>query len=97
MRYALRDMFSKLKQFKEGRDIQKQLSHETGEGSGAWGKVKVTMNGNMQITAVAIDPEMLSQKDKLESGLKDAFNEASMKMLRTMATKAQEMMKSKSE
>ncbi len=88
-------MFSKLKQFKEGRHIQKELSHETGEGSGAWGKVKVTMNGNLQLTAVTIDPSLLSQKEKLEGGVKDAVNEAAMKMLRVMATKAQGMMKGK--
>lgn len=90
-------MFSKLKQFKDIRDqakkIQGALANESGEGTAAFGKVKVVMDGNMQVTAVSIDPEMLTtdKKEKLESALKDAVNEATKKIQRVMASKMKDM------
>lgn len=75
-------MFSKLKQFKDLRDKAKQLqnalSGESVEGSGGWGKVKVTMDGNQAITALTIDDALLSpsEKEKLQAALKEALNEA---------------------
>lgn len=84
-------MFNKLKHYKDLRDqakkMQNALANETVtvEKSG----VKITMNGNMEITSVAIE-ESLS-KDKIESGTKDAVNEAVKKTQRLMAQKMQEM------
>jgi DNA-binding YbaB/EbfC family protein len=84
-------MFSKLKQFKEVRDQAKKarsvLEEVRVEGSGGWGKVKVGMTGNQEVTHVTIDPELLAGKDgkKVGEAAKDAFNDAVKKAQREMA------------
>ncbi len=90
-------MFSKLKQYKDLRDqaknIQGALLAHTAVGEAAWGKIKVTMNGSLEIIAVAIDPELLApaQKERLEAGLKDAVNDVTKKMQKIMAETVQKM------
>jgi DNA-binding YbaB/EbfC family protein len=75
-------MFEKLKQFKDLRDkakvIQGALSEVMVEGTAAWNKVKISMDGNMSVSAVTIDPSLLApgEKSALESGVKDAVNDA---------------------
>ena len=89
-------MFSKLKQFKDLKDQASQmknaLAEESAEGSAEWGKVKVTMNGNQEVLSVDIDPELLTSdnKDKLQSAVKDATNDAVHKIHKIMAAKMQE-------
>jgi len=89
-------MFSKLKQFKDLKDqakqIQNTLAQETAEGSAEWGKVKIQMNGNQEITSVDIDPELLTtdNKQKLESAIQESSNEALKKVQRIMAEKMQQ-------
>jgi DNA-binding YbaB/EbfC family protein len=82
-------MFSKLKQFKDLRNqakkIQDVLKDITVEGTAAWGKVKVAMNGNQEVTAVSIDPEVIADKAKTEAAVKEAFNDAVKKAQRQMA------------
>ena len=82
-------MFSKLKQFKDLRNqakrIQDVLKDVSVEGTGGWGKVKMTMNGNQEVTSVSIDQELLTDKTKLESAVKDAFNDTVKKAQRSMA------------
>ncbi len=90
-------MFNKLKQFKDLRDkakeLQDTLGHESVTTTAAGGSVSLTMNGNLELTAVTIDPSMLSveKKSKLEEGIKDAHKDALKKMQRTMAMKMKEM------
>ena len=61
-------MFNKIKAIKDLRSQAKQMQNEldlvTAEGSAAWGKVKVKINGNQQILSVEIDDEMMSDKKK---------------------------------
>ncbi len=88
-------VFSKLKQFKDLRDQGKKLqgalagesvtSHSSG--------VALTMDGNLQLTGVAIDNEMLdpAKKEKLQNAIKDAHSDATKKMQKIMAGKMQEM------
>ena len=89
-------MFSKLKQVKEIRDkaknLQNSLANETFEGSGAWGKVKITVDGNQEVKQVEIDPALLSlsEKSKLESGIKDALKEAIKKAQKKIVEKMKE-------
>jgi DNA-binding YbaB/EbfC family protein len=84
-------MFSKLKQFKDIRDkakgLQSQLAAEKFEGSGAWGKVHVTINGNQEIEEVTIDDSLLApnKKKDLESGIKDAHKDANNKARKKIA------------
>lgn len=84
-------MFAKLKQFKDMRskakNLQNLLADEKVEASAAWGKIKMTMNGNQQVETVVIDPELLTNKEKLESAVKEVTNEAIKKTQRVMAEK----------
>jgi DNA-binding YbaB/EbfC family protein len=84
-------MFSKIKHLQElksqANQIKKVLSEETVEGSAAWGKVTITMDGNQDVKAVKIDPELLSDASKVESAVKDAINDAIKKVQRVMAQK----------
>jgi len=86
-------MFNKLKQFKDlrsqAKQIQNLLGSESAEGSAEWDKIKVRISGNLEIQAVSIDTELLTadKKDKIESGVKDATNDAIKKAQRLMAEK----------
>ena len=86
-------MFSKLKQFKDLRNKAKQMqgvmAGESAEGSGAWGKVKITLDGNQKITAMSIDDSLLtpSEKNKLIEGIKDALHDATKKIQFTLMNK----------
>lgn len=90
-------MFQKLKQFKDIRDQAKQLQDMLGKESvnvtSVSGKISLTMDGNLSITALVIDDELLSpdKKEKLQSGIKEAHSEALKKMQRIMAMKMKEM------
>lgn len=89
-------MFSKLKQFKDlreqGKKLQGMLGNESVTIDKAGGKVVLTMNGSLEITGLAIDNELLnvSEKNRLESAIKDAHNDALKKMQRTIAMKMQQ-------
>ncbi len=87
-------MFNKLKNFKQLRDQAKQmqsmLAQETAEGTGAWGKVKVIMNGNQEVLSIDIDQELLNNKEKTQDAVKEAFNDAIKKIQKTMALKMQQ-------
>ena len=52
----------------------------------------VTLDGNLQMSGIAIDPELLApdKKEKLEVGIKDAYKDALKKIQRIMASKMQE-------
>lgn len=89
-------MFSKLKQFKDlreqGKKIQSLLADESTTTRAAGDKVVMTMDGNLQISALVIDPELLNpdKKEKLENAIKEAHNDALKKMQRTIAMKMQQ-------
>ena len=89
-------MLSKLKQFKDlreqGKKIQNLLADESVTVDAAGNKVILTMNGNLELTGLVIDDEMLSpnKKEKLQEAIKDAHKEALKKMQRTIAMKMQQ-------
>jgi len=88
-------MFSKLKQFKDLKDQAKHMEAElatvTSEGEAAWGKVKVTVNGNRDMVACQIDPAMKDDFEKLQSALCEAHKDAIKKIQFKLAKKVQEM------
>jgi DNA-binding YbaB/EbfC family protein len=90
-------MFNKLKQFKDLRDQAKEWQEKLGKESvsaqGAGGKVVMTMDGNLTMTGLAIDDELLAveMKEKLQSGIKEAHKEAMKKIQQIMAMKMKEM------
>jgi hypothetical protein len=88
-------MFNKLKQFKDlrsrAKDLQGQLEKETAEGTASWGKIKVVLDGTQKVQSVSIDPSMLTDKTGLENGIRDAVNDATTKIQKTVALKMREM------
>ncbi len=89
-------MFNKLKNIKDlkkqGKQMQNELATVIHEGSAAWGKVKIVVNGNREIVDVTIDPEMLGDAEKLADAIKDAFKDATgMKFQMKLAKKMQDM------
>lgn len=89
-------MFSKLKEIKDlrsqAKSIQGMLSEVHVEGAAAWGKVKITLNGNQEVENVTIDPELLrpDKKSDLEKAVKEAVSEANKKAQKVMAEKVRE-------
>ncbi len=90
-------MLTKLKQFKEMRNQAKTLQSKLGEESvtisGLGNTILLTMNGNLSVTGLAIDDSLLSpdKKEKLQNGLKEAFNDGIKKIQRVMQEKIKEM------
>ncbi len=90
-------MFNKLKQFRDMRSqaktLQSKLADESVTVNTVGNKVVMTMDGNLNLTALAIDDELMSpdKKDKLISGIKDAHGDVMKKMQRIMAMKMKEM------
>lgn len=88
-------MFNKLKQFNDlknrAKAMQEALAKETATGSAAWGKVKITMNGNLQATAVEIDDSELADKSKLQEHIREAINDAAQAVQKIMASKLKDI------
>lgn len=90
-------MFTKLKQFKDMRsqakNIQSVLADESVTVRTAGDKVVLTMDGNLQMTGLAIDDELLTpaMKSKLQDAIKEAHTDALKKIQRIMAMKMKEM------
>jgi DNA-binding YbaB/EbfC family protein len=88
-------MFNKLKQFKDMRQNAKKaqtiLSAETVHGQGAWGKVMIDMTGTFEIKSVQIDDALLGKKADLETGVKDAINDAVKKVQFVLFKKRKEL------
>ncbi|MFA7653747.1 MAG: YbaB/EbfC family nucleoid-associated protein [Candidatus Magasanikbacteria bacterium] len=90
-------LFNKLKQFKDlreqGKKIQDVMSKESVTIQTASGQVVLTMDGNMQISGLAINDELLNptKKEKLQNAIKEAHADALKKIQRIMAGKMQEI------
>ncbi len=77
----------------QAKELQAKLSAETVSVNTAGGKVVMTVNGTLEMVALAIDPELLSpdKKSKLEDAIKEAHRDALKQMQRIMAMKMKEM------
>ena len=84
-------MFNKLKQYKDLRDQAKTLQNMMAQQSITVEKngIKLTINGNFEITTLNINSEM--SKEKLEQALVECFNDATKKIQRVLAEKMQGM------
>ena len=84
-------MFNKLKQFKDLRSQAKILQNALALESVEYEKsgIKITMNGNMEITKLAINTD--TPKEKLENILTDVINETIKRVQKVMAKKVQDM------
>ncbi|OGH60054.1 MAG: nucleoid-associated protein, YbaB/EbfC family [Candidatus Magasanikbacteria bacterium RIFCSPHIGHO2_01_FULL_33_34] len=90
-------MLNKLKQFRDlrsqAKEMQDNLSKESVTVKSAGDKVVMTMDGNLKMTGLAIDNDLLNpdKKQKLQDAIKDAHADAMKKMQRIMAMKMKEM------
>lgn len=77
----------------QAKELQAKLSAETVSVKTAGGSVVMTMNGTLEMVALAIDPELLTpdKKSKLEEAIKEAHRDAMKQMQRIMAMKMKEM------
>ncbi len=84
-------MFNKLKHLKDLRSQAKQMQNALADETITVEKkgLKISMNGNMEITEVKISEEM--SNEKLESVIKDNINDSIKQTQRLMARKMQEM------
>ena len=84
-------MFNKLKQFKDLRNQAKTLQNALAQEAVEYEKngVKITMNGNMEITRLTLNTEATGEK--LENILTEAVNETIKRAQKLMAKKVQEM------
>ncbi len=71
--------------------MQSMMNDVTAEGTAAWGKVKVTLNGNQQVLDVQIEEEILATRTKAQDAVKEAFNDAMKKLHVQMASKLKDM------
>ncbi|PJA46962.1 hypothetical protein CO172_03345 [Candidatus Uhrbacteria bacterium CG_4_9_14_3_um_filter_36_7] len=87
-------MFSKIKAIKDLRNQAKQMQNQLStimiEGS-FHNKVVIKMDGNQQILSVSIADELLTNKQKLEEAVKEAFQDAMKKMQKELASKMKDM------
>jgi len=85
--------FSKLKQFKDlrtqAKTLQNALSGESASASA--GGVTITMNGNQEVTSVAIEDSALTHKETLQNNIKDATNKTVKSVQKLMAEKMKDM------
>ncbi len=90
-------MFEKLKQIKDYRSqakkIQSSLKTEQVEGSGGWGKVKVSMDGNLEVQDVSIASDLLhpEKANDVQKAVAEAVNDATKKAQKKMASRVKEM------
>ena len=84
-------MFSKLKQFRDLRSQAKTMQTSLAQESVSEEKngVKMTLNGNLELTSLSINSDL--DKATQEEALKSCFNGAVKKAQRLMAKKMQEM------
>lgn len=84
-------MFNKLKQYQDLKNQAKMLQNIMSQQSITVDKngVKLTINGNFEITNLTINNEL--SKEKLEQMLKECFNDATKKIQRVVAEKMQGM------
>lgn len=90
-------MLNKLKQFQDlrsqAKQLQSALEKESITTKAAGDKVIMTMDGNLKMTALAIDDELMTpdKKEKLQNAIKEAHTDALKKMQRVMAMKMKDM------
>lgn len=88
-------MLGKLKQLQELKsqadNLKTALAEETIEGIDGNGQVKIFMDGNQTVQKVEIDPEILNNQESVQTGIKDATNDAIKKVQRVMAQKMAQM------
>ncbi|MFA4880460.1 MAG: YbaB/EbfC family nucleoid-associated protein [Candidatus Doudnabacteria bacterium] len=88
-------MFDSLKNLNQLRQQAKKIKEELGKevliGTAEDGKIQITMDGNQEVKAVRIEPDLLisENKEKIEKGIKEAITQCITQMQMAMARKMQ--------
>lgn len=84
-------MLGKLGDMAMAKKLKKVLEEEELIGEAIGGLIKVTLNGNLKIKSVEIDPQILApeNKEKIENAISEAFNDAQGKLQSVMIKKMQ--------
>ncbi len=88
------DQIKQARELKQKMDkIQKEMEKTIVEGEAGKGAVVITMNGQMKVKGVKIDPEMLEAKNqkKLEENVQKAVNDAIDKAQKEAAKQLKEL------
>ncbi len=86
-------MFDSLKNLNKLRQQAKKIQNALGEevliGPAEDGKIQITMDGNQEVKAVRIEPDLLTSenKEKIEKGIKEAITQCVTQMQMAMARK----------
>lgn len=83
-----------IKMQRKAKKIQKELRSTEIESISPGGKVKIKLNGEMNVTLIEIDESVLApdKKHELEDALKETFNEGVKNAQRVAAEKSKEML-----
>ncbi len=88
-------MLDKIKQLKDlraqAKELKQTLAQETVRAEAAGGKVTIVMNGNQEVTACEISPDLLisEKKAELEQAVAEAVNSGIKDVQRLVAQKMQ--------
>jgi len=83
-----------LKLQREAKRIQKELRHTEVESVSGGGKIKVVLNGEVQVVKINIDAEVLKpeNKEQIENSLKETINAGVKKAQAEAAEKSKGML-----
>lgn len=78
-----------MKAKEQASKLKSALEQETLEGVAINGMIKVILNGNLEIQSVELDDKILTpeNKDQIQNGIKEAFNDAQSKLQQLMIRK----------
>lgn len=88
-------IFDNVSKLNEIRKLQNELNKREFTASSKDGKIKVTVNGNLAITKVALDPEIYSslKVEQLQKSLAEVSNRALSEAKAAMQKSTQQMAK----
>lgn len=73
-------MWDFLKAFQKVQQLAEEIEKVRIVGTSSDGSVRITLSGHQTMLSVEIDPDLLSQKDKLEAAIIEAFHDARDKL-----------------
>ncbi len=78
-----------MKAKEQATKLKSALEQETLEGVAVNGMIKVILNGNLEMQSVELDEKILTpeNKDQIQNGIKEAFNDAQGKLQQLMIRK----------
>lgn len=89
----LKDAFSAAGAMKQAYDMQKKMASIQTSGKSSNGVITITINGQFDIVAVNVLDNTQYNKQMLEKSIKEAFNDAQVKLKKVLAENFKDFMK----